>query len=55
MAATQPCVTEGCRGTAKGGHRYCRACLGQLLSQPQPPARLPQQSSITYPLPKKKR
>ena len=49
----QPC--EGCGKPAKGGQRYCYRCFGELLSQPQPPARLPQQSTITYPLPKKKR
>ena len=51
---SQPCAGCG-KKPARGGQRYCYVCLGELLSQPQPPARLPQQSDITYPLPKKKR
>ena len=55
MSATSQLCEECGKRPARGGHRFCYACIGQALSQPQPPARLPQQSSITYPLPKKQR
>jgi hypothetical protein len=54
MAIKTTC--EGCgKRAAGGGHRFCRACLGQMLCTPTPRAEI-RESSITYPdLIKKKR
>jgi len=55
MATSQPCATEGCRGIAKGGHRYCYACIGQLLSQPTERPKPIRETTITYQPRKKQR
>jgi hypothetical protein len=35
-------LCEGCgKVRAAGGHRFCRACLGYILSQPAPPREQP--------------
>jgi hypothetical protein len=39
---------EGCgKVRAAGGHRFCRACIGHILSQPAPPHEQP--ASGRYP------
>ena len=36
---------------AKGGHRYCYGCIGQLLSQlAEQPRSIRQQPATTYPI-----
>jgi len=49
-----PCITEGCTGTAKGGHRYCARCLAAILSGPPSPLPL-RESAITYRAHKRKK
>lgn len=44
-------ICEGCgKQRAAGGHRFCWACLGQILSQPAPAERPAwAKSTYTYP------
>ncbi len=53
---TTKTTCEGCgKIAAGGGHRFCRACLGQILCTPTPRAEV-RECSTTYPdLSKKKR
>jgi hypothetical protein len=51
--SNQPC--EGCGKPAKGGHRFCYRCIGEILSQPseQPQPTRERPGVYSYP-PKKK-
>lgn len=48
-------ICEGCgKQRAAGGHRFCRACIGYILSQPAPASALAQRETALYPLIRRK-
>ena len=54
MSKGTPCITDRCGGTAKGGHRYCPACLTAILSGPPSPPPI-RESGVRYTITRKKR
>jgi hypothetical protein len=54
MSKGTPCITDRCGGTAKGGHRYCPACLTAILSGPPSPPPI-RESDVRYTITRKKR
>jgi len=53
VSTGNPCITERCTGTAKGGHRYCAKCIAAILSGPPSPPRI-RESGVTYKISRKK-
>jgi hypothetical protein len=48
-------ICEGCgKPRAAGGHRFCRACIGHILSQPAPVSAPAQRANTRYPLLRRK-